>query len=159
MTQGYEANHSGKFLENIVQREFESRGFIVRDYGSDADNLDMFAPRILVRGVPYISIYETDSRSEFVVTEYNRKIRIECKWQESSGSVDEKFPYVIDNAAEAMPEREILILHGGGGARDGALSYLKRKAALVTHKKIWVLNINEFPGWVRIEFINGKKAA
>jgi hypothetical protein len=83
MTQGYEANHSGKFLESIVNREFSSRGFIIRSYDEDQDNLDMFSPKIVVRNVPYISIYGCQSRSEFVITEYSRKVRIECRWQES----------------------------------------------------------------------------
>jgi hypothetical protein len=52
VSQGAEANHSGKHLESMFQREFEARGFIFRTYGDDADNLDLFNPRIVVKNVP-----------------------------------------------------------------------------------------------------------
>lgn len=158
MTQGYEANHSGKFLENIVEREFRARGFICRSFDEDGDNLDMFASKVIVRGVPYTSIYNCMSRSEFVVTDHSRKIRVECRWQESSGSVDEKFPYLLRNAIERMPEYEILILLGGDGARHEAVNWLKAEAAKIISKKIYVLNINEFPRWVRQEFVRREAA-
>jgi PD-(D/E)XK nuclease superfamily protein len=153
MTQGYEANHSGKFLEDIVQREFSARGFLFRSHGDDAGNLDMFSRRIVLRNVPYRCIYECQSRSEFVVTDGSRKIRIECRWQEVAGSVDEKFPFLLRNAIERMPEHEILILLGGDGARPKSISWLKMEASRVLSKKIYVLNINEFPRWVRDEFM------
>jgi hypothetical protein len=153
MSQGYEANHSGKFLEDIVQREFMARGFLFRSHGEDAGNLDMFSRRIALRNVPYCSIYDCTSRSEFVVTDGSRKVRIECRWQEVSGSVDEKYPFLLRNAIERMPEREVLILLGGDGARAAAVNWLKVEASRVLAKKIYVLNINEFPRWVRDEFM------
>jgi hypothetical protein len=159
MTQGFEANHSGKFLEEIVQREFLARGFLFRTYGEDAGNLDLFSRRIVLRNVPYRSLYGCTSRSEFVVTDVSRKVRIECRWQEVGGSVDEKFPYLLRNATERMPEREILILLGGDGARIEAVSWLKVEASHVLGKKIYVLNINEFPRWVRDQFLRPSEAA
>lgn len=159
MTQGYEANHSGKFLEDIVQREFSARGFLFRSHGDDAGNLDMFSRRIVLRNVPYRSLYGCTSRSEFVVTDGSKKVRIECRWQEVGGSVDEKYPYLLRNAIERMPEPEILILLGGDGARVEAVSWLKLEAARVLSKKIYVLNINEFPRWVRDQFLRPSSEA
>jgi PD-(D/E)XK nuclease superfamily protein len=153
MTQGYEANHSGKFLEDIVQREFSARGFLFRSHGDDAGNLDMFSRRIVLRNVPYRSLYGCTSRSEFVVTDGSRKVRVECRWQEVNGSVDEKYPYLLRNATERMPEQEVLILLGGDGARPEAIDWLKLEASRVLSKKIYVLNINEFPRWVRDQFL------
>jgi hypothetical protein len=49
------------------------------------------------------------------------EIGIECKWQRISGSVDEKFPYAYLNCIEAMPERDIIIVVDGGGAKQGAV--------------------------------------
>jgi hypothetical protein len=34
-----------------------------------------------------------------------RRKNIECKWQQVSGSVDEKLPYLYLNCIEAMPEK------------------------------------------------------
>jgi hypothetical protein len=153
MTQGYEATHSGKFLEDTLRRELSSRGFHFRTFGEDSDNLDMFAPRVVVSNVPYKSIFDTKSRSEFVINDRGRKIRVECRWQESSGSVDEKFLYLLRNAVEYMPENEVLILYGGNGAREKAVQWLKKEAAKVSAKRIHVININEFLQWVRRELV------
>jgi hypothetical protein len=157
MTQGYESNHSGQFLESMVTREFSTRGFLFRTFDRDADNLDLFTPRVVVRNVPYTSLYKCESRSEFVITDHSRKIRVECRWQETSGSVDEKFPYLLDNAEFCMPESEILILLGGDGARKGAINYAKNRAAKCSRKKIWVLTVNDFPRWVREQFVIQKE--
>lgn len=157
MTQGYEANHSGQFLESMVHREFSSRGFLFRSFGDDADNLDLFAPKVVVRNVPYRSLYGCQSRSEFVITAYSRKVRVECRWQESSGSVDEKFPYLLRNAVQCMPESEVLILLGGGGARQEAVQWARKEATACTSKKIWVLGVDDFPRWVRNEFVRERE--
>ena len=49
---------------------------------------------------------------------------IQCKWQTSSGSVDEKYPYEVENIAHAgIPT--IIVLDGGGysqGARQWLLA-------------------------------------
>ena len=151
MNQGYEANHSGRFLEETFRRELKSRGYLFRDYGEDLDNLDMFTHKIVVSNVPYTSLYGCESRSEFVITHGQRKIRVECKWQESPGSVDEKFPYLLRNAVEQMPEQEVLILYGGNGARTEAIDWLKAQAGRIQAKNIYVVNINDFLSWVRRE--------
>ena len=159
MTQGYEATHSGKFLEGLVLREFTARGFHFRGFGEDQNNLDMFAPRIVVRNAPYTSLYGCQSRSEFLIIDGSRQIRVECRWQESSGSVDEKYPYLLRNAVECMPENEVLILHGGDGARRDAIDWLTREAIKIRSKKIYVVNINGFLQWVRREIMTAQRAA
>jgi hypothetical protein len=72
------------------------------------------------------------------------------------GSVDEKLPYLLLNAERRMPEPEILLLLGGNGAREKAIEWLKTEAARIVSKKIYVRNLNDFPQWVRREFVNGK---
>jgi hypothetical protein len=108
---------------------------------------------VLVRNAPYTSIYGCESRSEFVAVDRLRHVRIECHWQETPGSVDEKFPYLLLNAVECMPENEVLILLGGNGARPEAVNWLAREAGKINSKRIFVLNVNEFTGWVRREFV------
>lgn len=155
----YESTHSGKFLEQVLRSELQARGFHFRTHAEDAENLDMFEPRLVVSNVPYRSLYGCSSRSEFVITDGPRKIRVECRWQESSGSVDEKFPYLLRNAIECMPENEVLILHGGDGARSEAIEWLKREASKISAKRIFVVNINEFLRWVRRELVYEQRAA
>jgi hypothetical protein len=75
-----------------------------------ASDVDIFAPRVRVRNVPYTSLYGCESRSEFVAVDRLRHVRIESRWHETAGAVDEKFPYLVLNAVEGMPENEVLIL-------------------------------------------------
>lgn len=164
MTQGYEANGSGKFLENIVEREFAARGFTIKQFKEDGDNLDMFSGKTLIKRVPYRSIYydydpsARESHTEFVADDFGRRIRIECKWQDSTGSTDEKFPFLLKNVVERMPEIEALILLGGDGARLGSIGWLKAEAAKIQSKKIWVVDINGFRRWIREEIVRPEAA-
>ena len=69
------------------------------------------------------------------------------KWQQSQGSVDEKFPYLYLNCIQAMPEREIILLIDGNGYKPGALAWLKQAVASQDAKLIHVFNLVEFLVW------------
>lgn len=71
----------------------------------------------------------------------------------------EKFPYLIRNAVECMPEQEVVILLGGGGARLGAVGFARDEARRCQTKRITVLTVDEFPRWVRDEFVRAKETA
>lgn len=144
-TQGGESNRSGQFLEQMVEREFTSRGIPVFDWIDTGDNGDIFAPHFLLRNVPYTSIYGCQSRSEFVYRHFRSAmdIRIECRWQQVPGSVDEKLPYMLQNAQRAMPEPEVWLIIDGAGARAQALNWIKREAGLIHEKTIRVLRLPE----------------
>lgn len=150
--QGTTANHHGHTLEETVLRVFTRYGFRIckaRDYhGEEGD--------ILLRDVPYTSIYGHTGKTEFVALSTSRqmRIRIECKWQQSTGSVDEKFPYLYLNCIYAMPEPEIILLIDGGGYKQGALDWIRRAVQKrlfqeTREKDIRVCNLGEF-----IAFIN-----
>jgi hypothetical protein len=86
-------------------------------------------------------------------------MRIECKWQQSSGSVDEKFPYLYLNCIEAMPEKQIMIVVDGNGARSGAVSWLKDAVKYKKYttgankdKEIMVFSLMEFIQWANSTF-------
>ena len=106
-------------------------------------------PDLLVRRVPYQSIYGHRGVTEFLAVSASRglAIRIECKWQQSQGSVDEKFPYLYLNCIHAMPEREIILLIDGNGYKPGALAWLKQAVASQDAKLIHVFNLVEFLVW------------
>jgi hypothetical protein len=46
---------------------------------------------------------------------------IESKWQQSRGSVDEKFPFLVANIPERYPHATIIILDGGGYIKQAEL--------------------------------------
>lgn len=116
--QGQEANHSGKSLERDIANEFHSRGVLIMPYGERADNLDFFQSRRLITRVPQRNWFKRISYSEFVYRGPDGlNVRIECKWQECAGSVDEKVPSLVWNA-ECAPEKNVWIVIGGAGMRN-----------------------------------------
>lgn len=128
MTQGSEANRSGREIESLFQRLMTERGFHVVDGAADQSALgDFFSANLLIKNAPYTNIYGSISRSEFVIDSrmVGRRIRVECRNQDVSGSVDEKLPYLFMNMRNNVPETEILFLLTGDGCRNGAVEWLK----------------------------------
>ena len=154
MTDGNRANRSGRVLENVVESIYKTHGYDIMAFSEYTKDASQYMGRqLLLKHVPYTSIYGHAAVSEFVAVEPSgARIRIECKWQQSSGSVDEKFPYVYLNALEAMPEVRIIILIDGGGAKPNAVQWLKRVAKKGLYrteagKTISVMNMSEFVVW------------
>ena len=146
-TQGAQANRTGRVLESVVQNAFAQQGFIVLPYEGYAAG-GLLAGDYLLKHVPYTSIYGHPAKTEFLALSpaRNMEIRIECKWQQVSGSVDEKFPYLFENCKN-MPEPAVFILVDGGGYKPGALQWLKTAAAGYSGKDIRVFNMMEFTVW------------
>lgn len=145
ISQGGESNGSGKMLEGVIEREFRRFDIPVFDHSENGDNGDLFAEKFLLRNAPYTSIYGCRSRSEFLYVDFRLQshIRIECRWQEVSGSVDEKLAYLFLNATRAMPERVIWIVLDGGGARAEAVDWIRREVGQVANKTIRILSLPE----------------
>ena len=68
---------------------------------------------------------------------------IEVKWQQSTGSVDEKFPYLVHNIKECYP-CPALVIADGGGQRPGALQWLRDQAG---DNLLAVFSLAEFLAW------------
>lgn len=154
--QGTLANISGNALEQIVVSTLIPKGFTLVNYGDYAKSSLSFAHELLIRNAPYLTIYGHPGKTEFLVLseKYGLEMRIECKWQQSPGSVDEKFPYLYLNCVEAMPERQIMIIVDGGGAKAGAVNWLKQttksrryQSDSVKPKTIHVVTLSEFVAW------------
>lgn len=129
MASGGRANRSGRVLEEVVESVFRSHGYEQAWHREWNKNPEKYGPRLLLKNVPYRTIYGHNGRSEFVaLVEGRSSIRIECKWQQSPGSVDEKFPYLYLNAVEAMTEATVLIIVDGGGAKPHAVEWLRNAA-------------------------------
>lgn len=155
-TQGGTANHQGKILERTVVPTFEAHDFEVVAYSAWKKKPDKYGTELLLKNVPYTTIYGQRGYTEFLAKseQLNLNVRIECKWQQSSGSVDEKLPYLYLNCIETMPETDIIIIAGGGGMKPGAIPWLKdavrqKKYVLpgMPEKNIQVLSIEEFLSW------------
>ena len=145
----------------MVIATFESKGFEVEMYRKWLKKPEKYGKELLLRNVPYETIYGHNGNTEFLIISqaYNLEIRIECKWQQSSGSVDEKFPYLYLNCIEKMPEPTIIIIVDGGGAKPGAVEWLKSAAISSRYwkddkpqKEILVMDLTSFISWANNTF-------
>ena len=154
-SQGGLANSSGNTLERMVIATLESKGFEVVKYRIWYKNPGKFGNELLLRNVPFETIYDHKGNTEFLIKskKHDLEIRVECKWQQSSGSVDEKFPYLYLNCIENMPEKDIFIIVDGGGAKPGAINWLRNAAENKLYQdeqqqtNVGVMNLAEFLIW------------
>ena len=121
----------------------------------------MFGDGLLLENIPFITVYEHPGNTEFLLIskKYDLTMRIECKWQQVHGSVDEKLPYLYLNTIEAMPERNIMILIDGAGLKAGAIAWLRNAVKKKKYtdesnkgKNILVFNLTEFFTWANKKF-------
>lgn len=161
MDKGTKSNVTGNQLEVAVKTVLQGKGFEIINYRIWEKNKENYGNELLLENVPFTTIYEHKGNTEFLLKskKYGLEIRIECKWQQSAGSVDEKLPYVYLNAIEAMPESTIMILIDGDGWKQGAIKWLKDAVEQkkytteeLRNKKIMVFNLKEFFTWANDTF-------
>jgi hypothetical protein len=161
MEKGTKSNITGNQLEVAVKTVLTGKGFELLMYRQWAENPQEYGEELLLSNVPFTTVYEHKGNTEFLLLskKYNLKIRIECKWQQVSGSVDEKLPYLYLNTIEAMPEKNIMILIDGSGWKAGAIKWLKEAVrekkyttAANNDKEIYVFNLTEFFTWANTTF-------
>tara|TARA_Y100000741_G_scaffold360276_1_gene342265 strand:+ start:998 stop:1453 length:456 start_codon:yes stop_codon:yes gene_type:complete len=144
------ASITGNILEKQVQNLFLEKGFEIVMYSKWSKDRSKYGNELLLKHVPYESIYKHKGYTEFLLLskKYNKQIRIECKWQQSPGSVDEKLPYLFLNAIEKMNEEEIMIIIDGKGWKKGAIPWLK-EAVISSNQseRINILSLTEFLTW------------
>lgn len=76
-------------------------------------------------------IYGTDIYVDFYIvgaTAISSGLIIECKWQQTGGSVDEKLPYVNLNIQNCYLAPAVVLIDGGG-MKPGAITWLTRQVA------------------------------
>ncbi len=158
---GSYAVSSGRILEGIVENSLVTKGLIVVPYKDWIKNKSAYGDELLIKKVPYEGLYKHASHTEFLVISRARNIetRIECKWQQSSGSVDEKFPYLFLNCTEKMTEPHIIVLLDGGGAKQGAIDWFKRSCESFNNnsgkesgRRVELMSTVEFLQWVNNTF-------
>jgi hypothetical protein len=159
--QGKQANDQGKALESIIVPLLERKGFTPVMNSEYLKKPDKYGSELLLKNVLYTTIYNHRGYTEYklVSKKYGKEVRIECKWQQGNGSVDEKFPYVYLNCINTMPEKDIIIIYGGSGFKEGAIEWMKNVAKELPYtteknrdKNIMVLNLEEFITWANNTF-------
>lgn len=161
MEKGTKSNVSGNQLEIAVKTVLTGKGFELVKYREWEENPEKHGEELLCSNVPFTTVYEHKGNTEFLLIskKYDLRIRIECKWQQVSGSVDEKLPYLYLNTIEAMPEKSIMILIDGAGWKTGAIKWLKDAVLEKKYtteenndKDIMVFNLTEFFTWANKTF-------
>lgn len=153
---GNRANHTGNTLEQFVEDKLIRCGYTL--FPNHRDQL--FANRQAVGGKQYskqvpcgTSIYETQRKCDFLVLNQEKfpdGLIIECKWQQSNGSVDEKYPFTVFNILKiGVPT---IILLDGGGYKPAAMRWLKGQAN-PTRALTGVYNMAEFQTLVNNGFL------
>lgn len=130
MNQGAKANRSGHSAEQIIACVLKEHGFNFKRQYKICD-----------------SIYGHPVRIDFFIENaegYPNGLAIECKWQDVSGSIDEKFPYLVLNIKERFPCPAVIMLDGSG-QRHGSIEWIR---AQTDEKLIAVFTISEFLSWV-----------
>jgi hypothetical protein len=154
MTQGARANRAGQVLETTVEGTLRGHGYLSvsspvrKNYREDILNSTLL-PKRYARNV-YIGqgIYQTDLYVDFYIINsmtISSGLIIECKWQESSGSVDEKFPYLNLNIKNCYPEPTILVV-GGKGMRAGAVDWFQKQVN-INQNLLGVHKLEDFIAW------------
>jgi hypothetical protein len=79
------------------------------------------------------------------ISGFDKGLIVECRWQASGGTADEKFPYLVQNIQQCYPCPTIII-EDGRGATAGARSWLRDRVDGM--KLIHVFTIAEFMNWL-----------
>lgn len=143
------ANETGNILENFVAQTLDRKGyeFIEKKKFNVALSLNQ---KIYTRQLHLTqTIYDTKWNIDFVVHNPEKQpisLIIECKWQQVGGSVDEKYPYTVQNIKEQSPYPAIILLDGDG-YKNGAKEWLKKQ---IDNKLLGIFNMGEFTKWVNL---------
>ena len=144
---GATANFNGNELEKFVFDKIIKKGFEYVEAKSFLLSIESVEKSIFSTQVHIgETIYGTKRKCDLIIYKpewkenYYKGIKvIECKWQQSKGSVDEKFPYLVLNIQNA-PYKTIILLDGEG-YKLKAKEWLKSK---VSSNLIGVYSMGEF---------------
>lgn len=95
-----------------------------------------------------VGIHGNEIKVDFYIhstAKFDQGLIIESKWQERSGTADEKLCFLVENIRTRYPA-PTMVVYGGGGARQGMIDWLRNQ---VDGKRlVAVFSIEEFMTWV-----------
>lgn len=134
MTPGGTATRNGRRLEEHVEQVLRSAGWAFKR---------QVVIGVSIYGHPLKVDVDVDPRAGFP-----GGLVIECKWQQSAGSADEKFPYVVENIRSGQfGSRRVVVVIASTGFKAGAVRWL-RLQQLAEPRLAGVFNLEEFMAWV-----------
>lgn len=145
-TGGGRANRSGNTLENMVEGLLIGHGYAKLSAKEFASHALAKEPIFMAQVFVGKTIYETRMKVDFFVfhpSKYQDGLIIECKWQQSAGSVDEKYPYLVANLLAS--EKASVIVLDGGGYKPGAKLWLERQS--LENERLATFDLAGFTRW------------
>lgn len=140
---------SGARLERQIEAGFRGRQIDViqaRDWDQVEPGLNDDVRKVVL-DAPYASIYGHAARIEFLRLLPGRRILIEVKRQRTSGSTDEKLPYVFANAELNIGfGQEYILIMDGDGWKTGAIKWIQEKSN--STEKFTVFRPEQFFAWL-----------
>lgn len=127
---GQRAGRTGKILEVFVASILDSLG-----YRRVRPARDFFAfirskqPIYATQCIAGKNLYNRNWRVDFIVyhpEKWPKCLVIECKWQAKSGSVDQKFPYIVMNISKN--NYPAIVVLDGGAYSESAKNWLYNQA-------------------------------
>jgi len=123
---GAKANYNGQHLEAAVACMLEITGHTFRTQEK----------------LPIPGLFGEGITCDFVV---NDSLIIECKWQQKTGTTQQKLPYLVENIKNSYPLPTIIIIDGPGFTL-GAIKWLQ--AAVDNDRLLAVYSLNEAMAWL-----------
>lgn len=150
MTDGSRANKAGKAGETAVAEILETYCSYTRVPCKDfafQGRKRVYATQCK-SDVKILDVYGRRRKLDFALaaaTKWPAGMAIEVKWQVSSGSVDEKFPYEVMSIARS-PVPYVIVADGGGASAE-AIAWLREQAS--APNIIGVFTLGEFGRFAR----------
>lgn len=149
MNSGRTANATGNRAEEAVRQILLSQGYeFIKDHDFFALHQVSKQSLFTAQAVVGENIYGKGRKADFVVY-HPRKwpacLVIESKWQASTGTVDEKYPFVVLTIHSG--DYDSVIVLDGGGYSVGAKKWLEEQAGKGRLRQ--VLDIGGFQRWAK----------
>lgn len=159
MAGGTKTSHGGQILEQVIGalklRRFAIRSFDPKEKEKGGLAFENENHRWLIRNYPYTTMFGTPGRREWFLDAPEWTGQLECKFQNGSGSVDEKMVYLVETLCRSQIT-SLALVHGGRFWTEkergrAVIKWLKNEAESVKHhygKTLLVLDMNGFFDWV-----------
>lgn len=125
---GAKANKTGNVLEKFVETALRDKGYDeFWNYKKQVfNNRNTIGGKQFAKQVPIgDTIYDTERKCDFLIInreKFPNGLIIECKWQQTGGSVDEKYAFLIFNIVKTGIPTVVLL--DGAGYRKAAKKWL-----------------------------------
>ena len=148
-TGGQRANFTGRQFETFCASIVQSQGYErIRPAAAIWAARELGQPIYASQVIIGKSIYGKDRKVDLLLfhpTKHPDGLVVQCKWQSSGGSVDEKYPFEVLNIQQGT--LDTIIVLDGGGYSDGAKEWLSARAGAGLFR--YLLDLGGFQRYAR----------